>query len=60
MAIFEKQAYLDEENPDCSGNISKKNEVSRFKDPHIPQNRKDERTFVHLCWIYMWCGTLWQ
>ena len=22
--------------------------------------KQDERTYVHLCWIYMWCGTLWQ
>jgi pentatricopeptide repeat protein len=34
--------------------------VSRFKDPFIPVNRKSERTYVYLCWIYMWCGTLWQ
>ena len=34
--------------------------MARFNNPNIPQNRRDERTFVHLCWIYMWCGSLWQ
>ena len=23
----------------------------------VPSNFRRERTFVHLCWIYMWCGT---
>ena len=39
------------------GKIRKK---GRYNDPNIPLNRKDERTYVHLCWIFMWCGTLWQ
>ena len=39
---------------------NQQNVVARFKDPVIPANKKDERTFVYLCWIYMWCGTLWQ
>ena len=26
----------------------------------VPQNFRKERTFVHLCWIYMWCGTFSQ
>ena len=65
MEIFEKQAYLEEENIDGSGtNMPKfgtqQNAQNKFKNPHIPVNRQDERTYVHLCWIYMWCGTLWQ
>jgi len=28
--------------------------------PFIPPNKREERTYVLLCWMYMWCGTLWQ
>ena len=28
--------------------------------PQVPNNCKEERTWVHLCWIYMWFGTLHQ
>ena len=24
----------------------------------VPQNAKKEQTYIHLCWIYMWCGTI--
>ena len=30
------------------------------RDTRIPSNFRKERTYVHLCWIYMWCGTFKQ
>ena len=64
MAEFERQGFIQES---CKENNelqqmknNQQNVVARFKDPVIPANKKDERTFVYLCWIYMWCGTLWQ
>ena len=64
MAEFERDSYLQEQQ--CSeasrggGATKQQAAVARFNNPNIPQSRRDERTYVHLCWIYMWCGSLWQ
>lgn len=64
MAEFERDSYCEEASHDRGENNHRQqnggNAVARFNNPNIPQNRRDERTFVHLCWIYMWCGSLWQ
>ena len=65
MAEFEQVSYCQDACSDANtggnGSMAKQaNAVVKFNNPNIPENRRDERTYVHLCWIYMWCGTLWQ
>ena len=45
------------ENPDSIKSSKKIVAKTVRRDTRIPSNSKKERTFVHLCWIYMWCGT---
>lgn len=69
MDEFERQ-YFQEEPKDSEGSSKtaklfyqqRKHDLSKNygEPPFIPERRRDERTFVHLCWIYMWCGTLFQ
>ena len=40
--------------------LRKRQDKDDWKYPFVPHNCMEERTWVHLCWIYMWCGTLHQ
>lgn len=57
MREFEQigQRDLKEEN---RKKIAKKEQ--KYERPLIPSNCKNEKTYVFLCWIYMWCGTLFK
>ena len=65
MQEFEEKGYAEEGS---QSELTRKNKnggdcVIKFVDPLTKtqcRRKEEERTYVHLCWIYMWCGTLWQ
>ena len=64
MDLFERCEQIEYnymlENGDSIRSIKKQVAKSSRRDARIPSNFKKEKTFVHLCWIYMWCGTFKQ
>ena len=63
MSLMEEYERIDFNKDDELRNyeiLRKKQSKDNWQHPFVPNNCKEEKTWVHLCWIYMWFGTLHQ